>query len=199
MGHKKKHQIDVPGPDMSFLEATAGDVMTAPAIVCSESTTLEELAELLSNREVSGVPVVGESGEVVGVVSEADVARAVGAPLLRLALKPRRSGPWLRAVSRPHATQARDVMSTPPTVVDQNTPLHSVAEVMVTEGINRVPVVEEGRLLGVVTRGDVLASLAFMDRRVVRTHEAPIVVGPGGSIAQDRGPGSPAGWGARYR
>lgn len=180
MGHKRKQRIQGVQADLSpYLEATAGEVMTAPAIVCRETTTLEELAELLSNREVSGVPVVGENGEVVGVVSEADFAHAVGVPLIRLALKPRRSGPWLRAVSRPHAIEARDVMSSPPRVVGPDTPLHTVAEVMVTEGINRVPVVEDGRLLGVVTRGDVLASLAFMDRGVVRSHEAPIILGRG--------------------
>ena len=181
MAHKRKGRIQGARADLSPTpEVTAGEVMTAPAVVCRETTTLEELAELLSNREVSGVPVVADDDEVVGVVSEADFARAVGVPLIRLALKPRRSGPWLRAVSRPHATEARDVMSSPATVVTPDTPLHTVAEVMVTEGINRVPVVKDGRLLGVVTRGDVLASLAFMDRRVVHSREAPIVLGPGG-------------------
>ena len=179
MGHKRKPHIQGLRADPSPRpEATAGEVMSTPAIVCRETTTLEELAELLSNREVSGVPVVAETGEVVGVVSEADFARAVGIPLIRLALKPRLSGPWLRVASRPHATQARDVMSSPPRVVSPDTPLHSVAEVMVTEGINRIPVVDEGRLLGVVTRGDLLAALARMDRRVAHSHEAPIVLGP---------------------
>jgi CBS domain-containing protein len=187
VGHKRNQYIQGVRADPSpRIEATAGEVMTTPAIVCRETTTLEELAELLSNREVSGVPVVAETGEVVGVVSEADFARAVGVPLIRLALKPRRSGPWLRVASRPHATQARDVMSSPPKVVSPDTPLHSVAEVMVTEGINRVPVVDEGRLLGVVTRSDLLAALAFMDQRVARSHEAPIVLGPR-ALTRDEG------------
>jgi CBS domain-containing protein len=134
--------------------------MTTPVAVCYENDDLETVAGLLTDREVSGLPVLSAAGKVIGVVSEADVARALGAPLLRMALRPQHSGPFLREGPSPAPHTAADVMSTPPIVVHPETPVHTVAEIMIKKNVNRLPVVLDDKLLGVVSRGDILAEVA---------------------------------------
>jgi CBS domain-containing protein len=148
-----------PAPD-DIARAPARRFMTTPAVVCNENDTLETVTEMLVDREISGLPVVADNGKVVGVVSEADVARVLGTPLLRLALHPRHSGPFLRDTPAPGPHTAADVMSSPPIVAHPDTPLHTVAEIMTKKRVNRLPIVEDGRLVGVVTRGDLLSALS---------------------------------------
>jgi CBS domain-containing protein len=143
-------------------EPVAREVMTTPAIACRDHAHFEEVA-------------------AVGVISERDIAYALGGPLIRLAVrKPVHSGPFLRNPrgANSGARLARDIMTTPPVVVHTETPLHALAEILVKDQINRIPVVRDGRLLGVVTRGDVLASLAGLTKkRGTEVDEQPIVVG----------------------
>ena len=71
-------------------------------------------------------------------------------------------------------------MSIPPVVVEPDTPLHALAEIMVKDQINRIPVVRNHLLLGVVTRGDVLSAIAGLrERRPQAVDEPPIVMGDG--------------------
>jgi len=161
----------------------ARDVMSIPAVACRESTHFESVAALLADREISGMPVVDADDRVVGVISERDLAHALGGPLIRLAIrKPVGSGPFLRNPrgAAEGAYRAKDIMTVPPVTVDPDSPLHTLAEIMVTDQVNRLPVVRDERLVGVVTRGDVLAALAGLrERRPVALDEAPIVVGDG--------------------
>jgi CBS domain-containing protein len=156
--------------------------MSKPAIACRENAHFDEVAALLADREISGVPVVDREDHVVGVISERDLAHALGGPLIRLAIrKPVHSGPFLR---NPRGVNdgvrlAKDVMTSPPVVAHPETPLHTLAEIMVKDQINRIPVVRDGRLLGVVTRGDVLGAIAGLDRAHDDLEEAPVVIGDG--------------------
>ena len=160
--------------------ATARDVMSAPAIACSEDATFEEIARLLADREISGMPVIDRHGTVVGVLSERDVARAWGSPLARLSLAHgTTTGPFLRKLRGVggSGTRARHVMRTPAITAHPDTPVRTVASIMVKEGVNRLPVVRAGHLVGVVTRGDVLAYVAGSDHHLPELEEPPIVVG----------------------
>lgn len=151
--------------DLEDLPAEA--VMSTPAIACSSDAPLEEVVELLADREISGLPVVDVTGHVIGILSERDVARALGGSLLRLALhRAARTGPFLREPRSELSTRhARDLMTAPPVVGFPDTPLSTLADTMIGRGINRVPITEHGRLIGIVTRGDVL--------RAIMGHEGP--------------------------
>lgn len=167
-------------PTSQIKDPTAAQIMTSPGVVCRESAFVEEVAELLAHREISGVPVIDAEERVVGVISERDLARALGGPLIRLALRrPLHSGPFLREPRGfpPEIRRARDLMSSPPVVVRPETPMHALAEIMVRKEINRIPVVDRGRLVGIVTRGDVLAAVAGMNLHHVELGRAPVVVG----------------------
>jgi len=133
------------GPTRSVAELTAADIMSAPAVACREEAYFEEVAELLADREISGLPVVDAASRVVGVVSERDLAHALGGPLIRLVLRrPVHSGPFLR--SRPHALpigakRASDIMTSPAIVADPEMPLRGLAQTMLEQQINRIPIV----------------------------------------------------------
>jgi len=182
-------------PTRSVAELTAADIMSAPAAACREEAYFEEVGELLAEREISGLPVVDASGRVVGVVSERDLAHALGGPLIRLVLRrPVHSGPFLRG---PHAVpigakRATDIMTSPAIVADPGTPLRRLAQTMLEQQINRIPIVYLGRLVGLVTRGDLLGTIAGLTHREVALGRPPLVIGSGaldGIFEIDPGPG----------
>lgn len=159
----------------------AADIMSAPAIACREDAYFEEIAEILWARDISGMAVVDSSGELVGVVSERDLAHAMGGPMVRLALR-RHKDPLpneeLHDLPR-GSRRARDIMSTPPIAVAPSTPLDELARLLRTHQVNRLPVTDEGELIGIITRGDVLGAVAHLEHRSVEL-EPPVVVGGGG-------------------
>ncbi|MGH2729040.1 MAG: CBS domain-containing protein [Actinomycetota bacterium] len=163
-------------------DQVAGEIMSSPGIACREEVCFEEIAELLADREISGMPVVNADGEVVGVISERDLAHALGGPLIRLVIRrPVHSGPFLRGPRRVAggAQRAKDIMTSPAIVADAETPMHILAEIMVKKQINRIPIVRDKRLVGVVTRGDVLTAIAGLSHREVELDEPPVVIGSG--------------------
>jgi CBS domain-containing protein len=161
-------------------ELRAADIMSTPAIACRPDTHFEDVAGLLVDREISGMPVVDEDGDVLGVVTERDLAHALGGPLMRLVLKrPIHSGPFLREPVPPSGNLAKDIMTTPAMVAHPETPVRTLAEIMVKEELNRIPIVRSNRLVGVVSRGDVLAAVAGLKRREAKLVQPPMIVGSG--------------------
>jgi CBS domain-containing protein len=142
----------------------ASDVMTRELASVRPATPVAEIARLLLARGVSAVPVLGEAGEPLGVVSEADlVAREEigtlerGAWWLTLLSDPtRQAGDFIRT----HGLSAADVMTTGAVAVHPDASLDEVAQLMAKRHIRRVYVAEAGRLVGVITRADLLRALA---------------------------------------
>lgn len=151
------------------------DLMTAEVISVRPETPLKEVARLLAEHRVSGVPVVDEEEHVVGVISEADFVDRE-----RTAV-PAKTG-WLPRLftgedeareirARLEGTTAGAAMSAPPTVINPHATVHEAATIMSTRKVNRLPVVEDGRLVGIVTRADLLDAYLQSDdelRREVR-------------------------------
>lgn len=159
----------------------AGDVMTAPAIACREEAFFEEVAEILADRDISGMPVVDRRGDVVGVISERDLAHALGGPMVRLALR-RHNARSLHGVAElPRgARRARHIMTSPPLTVPADARIEEVARLMQLHQVNRVPVVDDGRLIGVVTRGDVLGAVGHIEHAPIDLARPPVLVGSSG-------------------
>lgn len=119
----------------------AGDVMTSPAVACRDEAFFEEVAEFLAERDISGMPVVDARGKVVGVISERDLAYALGGPMVRLALRRHTQNPLHWVVDLPReARRAKDIMTTPPLVVTQDTDLEEVARIMRLHQVTSPPV-----------------------------------------------------------
>jgi CBS domain-containing protein len=143
----------------------ARDIMTSPAISVGPDATVGEIAALLFERRISAVPVV-EDGRLVGIVSEADLlhrheigtdSTAHSAPWwLRLFAADRSIEDYIKS----HARRARDVMTPEVASVAPDTPAAQIADVLEARRVKRVPVVEAGRLAGMVSRSDLVAALA---------------------------------------
>lgn len=143
------------------------DVMTDGVISVRPETPLKEVARSLAEHGISGVPVVDDDGRVLGVVSEADFLIKEQDPP-----RPERSllFSWLfdrdegrRVEAKLHATTAGECMSRPPITVAPESGLREAAALMTRHGINRLPVVEEGRLVGIVTRADLVQTFLVPD------------------------------------
>lgn len=147
------------------------DVMTAEPIGVDPETPLREVAVILSERRISGVPVV-EGDRCIGVVSEADLLpkQAGHGPSTRSPIA------WLLGephtpdeVRRRAATTARQAMSAPPITIGPEAPVREAAALMVDRGVNRLPVVAGGRLVGIVTRADLVRAYLALDEEIARS------------------------------
>jgi CBS domain-containing protein len=144
---------------------TVADVMTKDVITIAPDTPVEVVAKLLYEKQISGLPVVDDKGRVVGILSEGDLmahTAAVGAD------KPRSW--WLRFFSdtgsraedylKTHGRTAADVMSRSPMTVGPDASLADVAHRLEKHRIKRLPVVDNGKLVGLVSRANLLRGLA---------------------------------------
>ena len=138
------------------------DVMNWDVVAVTPEASIQEAARLMVSHGVSGLPVVDHDGTVVGMVSDGD---------LLVRHRPRRRAPWWHGVLRgddssacefPYATDITvgEVMTRPALTVGPDLPLIAAARMLDEHGIRRVPVVSEGRLVGLVSRGDLIRTLA---------------------------------------
>jgi len=144
------------------------EVMTRDVRTVSPEATLKHVAEILSGRGISGLPVV-DGGRVVGVVSEADVlAKERGqAPDRSRLVGFHHDGSEHRA--KLEARTAGEAMTSPAVTISAERPLAEAAARMLDEGVNRLPVVDEsGSLLGIVTRADLVRAFVRSDQEIRR-------------------------------
>jgi CBS domain-containing protein len=144
----------------------ATDVMTTRVITVEPTTSVKDLAALLSERGISGVPVV-EHDRVVGIVSEGDLLHRAETGTERRT-QPRRSR-WFddrpreesaRDYVKSHARKVKDVMTRKVISVAETAELAEVAAVMETNRIKRVPVLHNGKLVGIISRANLVRALA---------------------------------------
>ena len=139
----------------------ARDVMSDGVMSVSADTTVFETAKLLVNAQVSALPVVDEAGDMIGIVSEADVIEhgaagsSPGGLLGQLAEDVAAAGTYVRA----HSRRVTDIMTKPVICVDEDTPLSHVARLMLDTGIKRVPVRRGKAVVGMVSRIDLVRAL----------------------------------------
>lgn len=114
---------------------TAGQVMTSPVVTVTPDTAVAEVADILTVRGFSAVPVVDPDGTVLGLISERDLLSRTG-------------------------SVAADVMTTAVISVTTDTDIERVRHLLVYQPIRRVPVLSAGRLVGIVSRHDLVARMA---------------------------------------
>lgn len=152
---------------------TARDIMTVPVVSITGSATLKEAAELLSNQDFSGVPVVDEQNKLIGILSETDLVRYADqvavVPLTNLSrwISPHAEMKDLVALRQGidllAKTKVAQVMTKKVYTATEDEDVITVARLMNRRKINRVPIVDkEGRLVGIVTRGDLVAYMATL-------------------------------------
>jgi CBS domain-containing protein len=161
----------------------ARDIMTTGVISVSPETPIHEIAQLLLKEGVSAVPVVDEGGVPLGMVSEGDLIgrdeterEARRDWWLALLAEGEALHPDFLASLRAPDRTARDVMSSPVVMVGEETDISEVARLLSAHRVKRVPVLHEGRIVGIVSRADLL-------RALVAERDA-VVVPPSGFLAE---------------
>ncbi|WP_201861369.1 CBS domain-containing protein [Microvirga soli] len=146
---------------------TAADVMTRAVITVRPETSIHEIAKLLCDHHISGVPVIDDEERLLGIVSEGDLIGHA-----QLAGEQRRSwwqtflnGPTVLAqhYAKSHGRTASDVMTDEVVAVLETTSVADTARTLEQHRIKRVPVLRNGRLVGIVTRSNLLQVLATTD------------------------------------
>jgi CBS domain-containing protein len=139
------------------------DVMTRNVISIAPEATVEEAATLMLSRRISGLFVVDQAGDLVGVITEGDLLRRDelgterGRPWwLKLLVSPARQA---ADFTRAHGRHVRDVMTADVIGVADTAPLETVVATMERARIKRVPVTRDGQVIGVVSRADLLRAL----------------------------------------
>ncbi|MGZ5849388.1 MAG: CBS domain-containing protein [Methyloceanibacter sp.] len=137
------------------------DVMTSPVVSVGPDTTLLEAGELMLKHDISGLPVLDKEARLVGLITERDFLRPTG------------SGPdykrprWFQALTgqardgfrRQADRKVADVMTADPVTITEETPLEQVVGLMDHHCIHRLPVMRGAKLVGIVSRADLLRAL----------------------------------------
>jgi CBS domain-containing protein len=146
---------------------TAGDLMTRDVAVVHPETSLLDAVKLMAQRRISGVPVLDDAGAIVGMLSEGDLVRwhegyterqarwlAMLADGLELAPD------FVKGIRDQHR-KVGTVMAKGAITVTEDIPARDVAHLLHTKGIKRIPVVRDGKLVGIVARSDLVRALAL--------------------------------------
>ena len=146
------------------------DIMTTDVLTVTPETTLKGVAAILVENGISGVPVCGADGRVLGVVSEADILLKWHNPGQRLG----RPLAWLidgrsdTALIKAAATTAAGAMTAPAITIGPERPAAAAARELTERNVNRLPVVKGETLVGIVTRADLIRAFTRSDEEIGR-------------------------------
>jgi CBS domain-containing protein len=130
----------------------AKDIMTRRPVAIRSDASIADAIRVLLRRDISGVPVVNDGGALVGILSERDCLRVIAV------------GEY-SAVDHDKARAVSEFMSEPKYTVPPDAGIYSLADFFLTHHERRLPVIEEGKLVGLVSRRDVLKGIRKMIRR----------------------------------
>jgi CBS-domain-containing membrane protein len=142
----------------------AQDIMTRDVSTVSPDTSVRDIAALMVEKHISGVPVLTDNGTIIGMVSQSDL-------LHRAEVGTERKHKWwfrtfadsnalAREYAKAHGLKAHDIMSRYVVSVRDDAELRDVADILDNNRIKRVPVLQEGRLVGIITRSDLVRALS---------------------------------------
>lgn len=146
----------------------AKDIMETAVITVGPDTTVEELADVLVNNKVSGVPVVDEEGNLLGIVTEGDLLHKEISPRVPITISPVFGGlaslkdfeKYQSDMKKLSATKASEIMTTKLYTVQETADIKEIASLMVDNKVNRIPVLIGTKLAGIVSRADIIKTLA---------------------------------------
>lgn len=149
---------------------TAQDIMTSPVITARTDSPLRDVADLMAQKSISGLPVLSPDGAVAGVVSEKDFLKRLGSgaqsSFMGIISECLRGDGCIALAIR--AKSAQDIMSSPAVTVQVNATLARITGLLDRSTINRLPVLDNaGRLAGIVTRSDIIRGTLLAQGRNV--------------------------------
>lgn len=150
-------------------ELTARDIMVTDVISVGLDTSIEELSDILLKNRISGTPVVDEDDRLIGIVSEADIIvkdsdlhfprifKLLGGIIYLESLNK-----FKKNLVKHMATKVKDIMTKKVKTAGPDTPVNKIADMMLEDNINRVPVIDEdNKVLGIITRADLVRTISM--------------------------------------
>ena len=145
----------------------AGELMTSDVVSVFPDAHVSDVASLMAAKHVSGVPVVSKDREILGIVSESDIFRRRELGTENRSrdqpLSPSTSNELARQYAKSHGTTAHDVMSRPVISVLESMDARDVADTLDRHNIKRVPVVRDGKVVGIIARSDLVRAFSKLD------------------------------------
>lgn len=149
------------------------DIMTTEVISLRAETKVGEIARLFREYQLSGLPVVNDANEPIGIVTELDMITRHARPKLPTFLPllgayvPLRSKEYQESLRRITGVVAQDIMTSPVNTISPDASIEDLATLMISNRSNPLPVVDEsGRMIGIVSRTDVLAVFEELDMQL---------------------------------
>jgi len=144
----------------------ARDIMTDDVITVTADTSIDAIAKILHDHRISGVPVVDGEHRVIGIVTEGDLIIKLAKPetpphieILGGIIYLKRITEIDAELKKITAVTARDIMTEKVVTVEEDCSVEDVASLMVNRKVNRLPVVRKGKLVGIVTRADLIETM----------------------------------------
>ena len=141
----------------------ASDIMTTEVMTVKEETPLKELAEILYENRINGVPVVDDEGSLIGIICESDLIRKdkklhipTVVALFDAVFYLESSKNIEKEIKQISATTVSDLFTREVVTVDEKTPIDEIATIMTQKKIYTIPVMDGERLVGIVGKGDVI-------------------------------------------
>jgi CBS domain-containing protein len=154
------------------------ELMSREVISVTPDTTLKDVAACLAAHRIAGVPVCDDAGRVLGIVSEADILwKELGQSTNGGGVIDRVLDGAFSLNARISALTAAEAMTSPAITVAPGTTVTTAARLMVEQGINRLPVVEEGRLVGIIARADLVRAFQRSDDQIEREITQDVLLG----------------------
>lgn len=150
----------------------ARDIMTSPAITARPNTLVKDLVAMMTTHRISGIPIVTVEHELIGIVTEADVLHkeVLPRPQEPAAIVQRLPLPGIAAAveraRKAEALRADEIMTAPVITVTEAATVHEIAATMIKNNVNRLPVLRAGKVVGIVSRADVLKAFARTDQEL---------------------------------
>ncbi len=145
----------------------AASIMTRNVVTAGPNDSVAHVARILSEHGISAVPVCNDQGLIVGMLSEGDLMRPFGnahsekrAWWLNLLAEGTDLAPSFLDYLRMDRRRARDLMTTPVITATAKTTVPELADLLARHDIKRVPITQDGRLLGIVSRADIVRAMA---------------------------------------
>jgi CBS domain-containing protein len=158
-------------PDQGGSDMKAHEIMSRDVVTVKPATPVHDVAALMTEKRISGIPVVSEDGTVLGIISESDLLRRA-----EIGTVPQRKW-WLvffsdpdalaRQYTKTHGLRAENVMTRPVISVGEDADLSEIARTLDKHKIKRLPVLRDGKLVGIISRADIVRALsqAEVERR----------------------------------
>jgi CBS domain-containing protein len=156
------------------------DIMTRRVISVAPEATIFEAAHLMLKNHVSGLPVIGENGKLVGIVSEGDFLHRAetGTVRKRSALLDAFLGPEssAEAYMHSHGVKVHEIMAPKPISVSEDTPLDQVVHLMESHDVKRLPVLRDSKVVGIVSRANFMRALTILHRAVPASAKGDVAI-----------------------